>query len=601
MKAFRPSILSVLPALLAASALAAPAAPPAEALKAHVKFLASPELKGRLTGSPEILKAADYIAAEYKKCGLTPAGDAGTYFQNFPFVAGTYPGKGNRLEFSVDGKPRAFKAGGEFNPLLFSGVGSAEAGVIFAGYGISAPELEYDDYEGLEVKDKVVLVMRLSPDGGDPDSPFATYDRLQDKAITAREKGAKAILFVTGPLDKPGEKLEPPPTQGMVAGLGILSLQLSQATADLLLTPSGKTLKVVQEGINKERRPASFEVRDRTLSLTVDLFQERKTCRNVAAYLPPANGVERGTIVVGAHYDHIGLGGDASRAEKKYGDVHPGADDNASGSAAVLELARHFASKRDALRLGILFLHFSGEELGLLGSSYYVEHPFRPLKETIAMLNLDMVGRLRDDTLIVNASDTSPQWDPILDGVNEGFKFALKRNQGGFSAGDNTSFYKEDLPVLFFFTNVHDDYHMPADTWDTLNYEGLGRVTAFAAGVVERLDALGEPLAFSKSKVSTSGARGAMRVYTGTIPDFAAEVDGYKLSGVQPESPAEKAGLKKGDIVTGVGAMAIHNIYDYMAAFKGFKPGEKVEMRFLREGKEQKVEVVLAPSKRSDK
>ncbi len=578
-----------------------PPVPSAETLKAHVQFLASPELKGRLTGSPEIRKAADYIAAEYKEYGLEPAGDDGTYFQNFPFVAGTYPGKGNRLEFTVNGKARSFKVGEEFNPLLFSGVGSAEAGVIFAGYGISAPELEYDDYEGLEVKDKAVLVLRLSPDGDDPDSPFATYDRLQDKAITAREKGAKAILFVSGPLDKPGETLEAPRAQGMVAGLRILSLQLGQAAADLLLAPSGKTLKEMQESINKEKKPVSFEVKDRTLALTVDLFQERKSCRNVVAWIPPAVGTSKEVIVVGAHYDHIGLGGDASRAEKKYGDIHPGADDNASGAAVLLELARHFAAGRDSLRRGIVFVHFSGEELGLLGSSYYVENPFRPLKETIAMLNLDMVGRLRDDTLIVNAADTSPEWDGILDAVNDEFKFDLRRNQGGFSAGDNTSFYKEDLPVLFLFTNVHDEYHMPSDTWEKINYEGMARVAAFAGGILDRLNALEGALPFSKSKASTGGQRGAMRVYTGTIPDFAAEVEGYKLAGVQPDSPAEKGGLRKGDVIVGVGAMAVRNIYDYMAAFKGFKPGGKVEFRFLRDGKEQKAQVVLAPSKRADK
>jgi len=587
--------------VLADAQPAASPAPSAEVLKAHVKFLASPELKGRLTGSPEIRKAAEYLAAEYKKYGLEPAGDNGTYFQTFPFVAGTYPGKDNRLEFTVEGKPRAFKAGEEFNPMLFSGVGSASGLLVFAGYGIAAPELGYDDYEGLEVKDKLVIVLRLSPDGDDPNSPFATYDRLQDKAITARQKGAKAILFVSGPLDKPGEKLEPPHSQGMVAGLKILSLHLSQGTADALLAPSGKTLKALQEALKADKKPHSFEIKDRTAALAVDLFQERKICQNVVAYLPPAVGAAGGTIVVGAHYDHLGLGGDASRAEKKFGDIHPGADDNASGTAAVLELARRFAPLKGTLRKGILFINFSGEELGLLGSSYYVEHPFKPLKETVAMLNLDMVGRLRDDTLIVNGADTSPQWDPILDGVNGDFKFALKRNQGGFAASDNTSFYKEDLPVLFLFTNIHEDYHTPTDTWEKINYEGEARVTAFTAGVLDRLEALDGPLPFSKSKVSTGGQGAAMRVYTGTIPDFAAEVEGYKISGVQPESPAEKAGLKKGDIIVGVGTMAIQNIYDYMAAFKGLKPGDKVEMRFLRDGKEQKTEVTLAPSKRSDK
>lgn len=578
-----------------------PASIPTETLRAHVRFLVSPELKGRLTGTPEAERAARYIAEAFRSAGLQPAGDDGTFLQSYPFVAGTHPGKDNRLEV-VEGEatvPLMFKK--DFQPMLFSDVGTAEGALVFAGYGISAPDLKYDDYEGLDVKDKIVLALRFSPDGEKADSPFAQYDRLQDKAIAAREKGAKAILFVTGPLDRKEDTLTEPVKQGMVANLKILSAQISVKSADALLKRGGAKLKELQKVIREKKAPKSLDLPQVRLRLNVDLIQEKKTGLNVVGYCPPETEGSEETVVIGAHFDHIGLGGESSRAEKKYGDVHPGADDNASGAAGLMELARAIAAQKPALRRGLVFIAFSGEELGLLGSDYYVRHPYKLLKEVAAMVNLDMIGRLRNDVLVVNAADTSPQWGPLLDRLNAGYKFDLKKSPGGFSAGDNTSFYKEDIPVLFFFTNLHDEYHKPSDTAATLNYEGEARLLEFVKDAVLEIASAPERPVFTKSKVTTGGTKGAMRVYTGTIPDFAAEADGYKISGVQPESPAEKAGLKKDDVIVGVGTMTIHSIYDYMAAFKSMKPGDKVEFRFQREGKEQKTTVELAPSKATDK
>ena len=573
----------------------------ADRLKQHVEFLASPEMKGRATGTPEDTRAARYVADEFKKYGLKPAGDNGAYFQAYPFIAGTYPGRDNRLEVvEKEGvSPLVFKQ--DFQPMLFSDVGETEGTLVFAGYGIQAPDLKYDDYDGIDVKDKIVLLLRFSPDGDKADSPFSNYDRLQDKAILAREKGAKAVLFVAGPLDRKEDEFTEPAKQGMVANLKILSLHLTQKAAHALLKRGGAGLEELQKTINEKKSPKSMDLTQVRLRLNVDLVQEKKTSRNVVAYLPPEKGGSGDVVVIGAHFDHIGLGGESSRAEKKYGEVHPGADDNASGTAGMLELARTIAAKKPVLKRGLVFVGFSGEELGLLGSDYYVRHPFMPLKQTCAMINLDMIGRLRDNVLVVNATDTSPQWDPMLEKLNSAYKFDLKKNMGGFSAGDNTSFYKEDIPVLFFFTNLHDEYHKPSDTADKINYEGEAKLLGFVEEAALQIATAPERPVFTKSKVSTGGTRGAMRVYTGTIPDFAAQADGYRISGVQPDSPAEKAGLKKDDTIIGVGAMTIHSIYDYMAAFKSLKPGDKVEFRFLRDGKEQKTVVELAPSKAADK
>ena len=587
---------------LAAALLGAQDSPGISAarIEQHVRFLASPELKGRLTGTPECERAAQYVADAFKACGLQPAGDQGTYFQTYPFVAGTHPGPDNHLEIveKSGAAPLIYKR--DFQPMLFSDVGSAEGALVFAGYGITAPDLKYDDYEGVDVKDKIVLLLRFSPDGEKADSPFAGYDRLQDKAILAREKGAKAVLFVTGPLDHKEEELAEPGTQGMVANLRVLGLHLTQTAADAVLKGGGTSLAELQKAINAKRAPKSLDLPVVRLRVNVDLVQENKTARNVVGYLSAAGGGED-VVVVGAHFDHLGLGGEASRAEKKYGDIHPGADDNASGTAGVMELARVITAQKPVLKRGIVFIGFSGEELGLLGSDYYVRHPFKSMKQTAAMINMDMIGRLKDNILVANASDTSPQWDPMLDRINADYKFDLKKNPGGFAASDNTSFYKEDVPVLFFFTNLHDDYHKPSDTADKINYAGEARLLGLVEEAVVATASAPERPVFTKSKVAAGGTRGAMRVYTGTIPDFASQTDGYRISGVQPGSPAEKAGLKKDDTITGVGAMTIHSIYDYMAAFKTMKPGDKVEFRYARGGKESKTVVELAPSKSTDK
>lgn len=574
----------------------------ASQLQRHVQALTAADYQGRMTGTEEIGKVAAYLASYYESCGLLPAGDNGTYYQAFPFIAGTYVGKNNNLTLVHQNKQESLALHKDFTPLLFSDIGQTQGPLVFVGYGIAASELGYNEYDNIDVQGKIVLLMRYSPDGNKSDTPFANYDRLYDKAIVARDKGAKGVLLVTGPLHRVEDTLLRPTAHGPTPNMKILCVQISQHLADRLLSPTGKSLAVWQKSLNDTRKPNSFVIPEMTISLEVDLVQEQKQCRNVLAYLPPSIPSTEELAVVGAHYDHLGLGGETSRAAKKYGEIHPGADDNASGVAGTLELARYFSGRRQHLKRGLLFANFSGEELGLLGSSAYVKTPFRPLAKTVAMINLDMLGRLNQNVLIVNSTDTSPQWEPLLDRRNQTYAFTLKKMPGGFTSSDSSAFYKENIPVLFFFTNLHEDYHKPSDTWDKLDYPGMAKVVSLVADVTEHLVSTDNKITFTRSKQVQEGAKkNVMRVYTGTIPEFGVNVDGYQIAGVQPDSPAEKAGLQKDDIIIKVGAKNIHNIYDYMASLKTLKAGDKVEFVFRRADKQGKAMLELGAARGGEK
>jgi Zn-dependent M28 family amino/carboxypeptidase len=302
-------------------------------------------------------------------------------------------------------------------------------------------------------------------------------------------------------------------------------------------------------------------------------------------------------VVIGAHYDHLGLGGPQSLAPKALGEVHNGADDNASGTAGMLELAQAFADRATDLKRSLLFMAFSGEEEGLLGSNYYVKHPLFPIERTVAMINMDMIGRLQDNKLIVQGVGTSPQWPPLLEEVNKQKKFDLKTTADGTGPSDHSSFYLKDIPVLFLFTGVHSDYHKPSDDYDKINTEGQARVVRFAYDVVSKIQSLPTRPEFTKTSGSEQMGRRGFRVSLGVMPDYAEEVEGMKISGLRQGSPAERAGLKAGDIIVRLGSIQIKNIYDYTFALSPLKEGEEVEIEVLRN--EQRLVMKITPEKRN--
>jgi hypothetical protein len=567
-------------------------AAPADRIRADVTRLAGDAFQGRRAGTPEADAAADWIAGEFRRIGLKPAGDGGTYLQSFSFIDGIVLGAGNRLV--VGG--RAFKPGEQFRPLAFSSAGSAAGDVVFAGYGTVARDLDYDDYAGVDVKDKVVLLLRYGPGGDDPRSKWAAFMPLRLKAQNARDKGARAVLIVTGPRTEGAlDQLVPLRADASLADQGLPCFTVTRAVADALFAGTGTTLDDAQRTIDASGKPAPLVLTGARLEATADLTPRRSLTRNVIGLLSRASTASE-AVVVGAHYDHLGLGATGSLDPAPDGKIHHGADDNASGVAGVLELARRFAARTEPAQRSIYFVAFGAEEAGVLGSSYLVKNPPRPLERIAAMLNLDMIGRLRDDTLEIHGAGTSPLFKPLLEEANRTAGLKLKLRDGGYGPSDHSPFYAAGRPVLFAFTGNHSDYHRPSDTAAKVDADGIARVLALLEPVVSALAtspaAIGFTRVAAEQEPGAGGARG-FRVWVGGIPDYSEEGPGVKFSGVTPGSPAEKAGLQGGDVLVKFGAKEVRNIYDYTYALGERKPGDAVTLVVKRDGREVTLDLVL--------
>jgi aminopeptidase YwaD len=588
----------LLPAL-ALSLLAADAPPrsAAERLQADVARLAGDAWEGRRAGTRGGDHAADWIASEMHRIGLEAGGEQGTYYQSFTFIDGVDLGPGNRL--AVGG--RAFTSGRDFRPLAFSSAGTFSGPAAFAGYGIVSKELDHDDYAGLDVKDRLVLVLRYGPGGDDPQSKWAPFSALRQKASVARDKGARALLVVTGP-ETPHAKdeLVPLRADASFADAGLPVVSVTRAVAEALFAGAGTTLGEAQKKIDQAAKPAPLDLPAARAELVTDVTPRRSTTRNVIGFLrAPADGAAE-VVVIGAHYDHLGVGvaGMGSTLEPEpQGKIHRGADDNASGVAGLLELARRFAPRRTALKRSLLFVAFGAEELGTLGSSHFVKEPTVPWRLVAAMVNMDMIGRLRDDSLQLSGVGTSPVWGPLLEEANRAAGLKLKTEPGGYGPSDHSPFYAADKPVLFAFTGAHSQYHRASDTADLVNAAGLERVVGLLEGVVSGLAESTAAVAFTRvpadQEKGAAGTRG-FRVWVGGVPDYGQEGPGVRFSGVSPGSPAEKGGVKAGDVLVRFGPKEVRNIYDYTYALGEHQPGEKVTVVVKRGGQDVALELTLA-------
>lgn len=567
----------------------------------HIRYLASDELAGRRAGTYGCERAAEYTASHFKKSGLKPLGDNGTYFQNFSFTSGVKLGNPNLVTFKMGEEKLDLKVDKDFLPLSFSNDGEINGELIFAGYGISSDQLDYDDYAGMNVKDKIVLVLRYTPEGNDRKSPFYKYASLRYKSINAREKGAKGIIFIT-PLSQDEEKgLGGLRLDRSFADSGIHAIILKRDIAQGILRTSGKDLKTLEQGL-AGKKTASFPMPDVNVDIQINLIREIRSTANVIGYLEGSDQSLRDeVIIIGAHYDHVGFGeGGVSRGNNKTdkNKVHNGADDNASGTAGLLELAEYFSQQRASLKRSLLFIAFGAEELGLIGSSYYVKHPKIPLGNTIAMINMDMIGRLRDNKLTVFGAGSSPQWKPLLESFNSNLGLVLKTKDSGFAPSDQSVFYANDIPALHFFTGVHDDYHAPGDDWQKINALGEKKILLLISDLVGELNEAPTKIAFSRAK-EEERAPSQFNVYIGTIPDYSDEGEGVTLMGVKEGSPAEKAGLKGRDTIVKFGGKTVKNIYDYVYALGEADAEVPTEIVILRAGKRIKLSVV--PESRKDK
>ena len=562
-------------------------------LRQHVAYLADDARMGRGVGTAGLDEAAEYIAARFRELGLEPGGDDDTYFQAFEATVGVEITGDNTLRANGQRLP----VNEAWRPYAFSEVGSVKAPLVFAGYGITAPEYEWNDYDGVDVDGKIVVVLAMEPGQDDSTSAFegtsvTAHSTLYSKAIYARERGAVGMLVVVGPLTDDDDRLARLRQTGDSSS-GIVCAQVLRETLRGMVPDLN--LEALQREIESRRAPLSRAL-DVEIELTVELRRERAALRNVIGVLPGAD--PHRAVVIGAHYDHLGMGGTSSLAPDAH-EPHNGADDNASGTAALLELARMFATAERKPPQTLVFAAFSGEEIGLAGSEHYVDHATFPLTFTTAMLNMDMVGRLRDDKLNVLGARSATEFMQLLEAANDVEpKLELIAKGDGYGPSDQMAFYKKDVAVLHFFTGAHPDYHKPSDDAHLLNYEGLARVTDYVRRVTDAV--MQQKLTFvDQSAPAGDTGVGGFKSSLGTIPDYSQPEDlqGVLLADVRADGPAAKAGLQGGDLIVRIDTMDIRNIYDYVHVLNTRKPGETIRIVVEREGQRVTLDAVLGPTR----
>jgi len=570
-------------------------------LRGHVRYLASDQLTGRGVETAGIKLARDYIAREFAKYGLRPGGDHGTYLQQFEVPTGVIVKQPTRL---VLGSDSPVKMERDWTPLGLSDSGTVEAEVVFAGYGITVKDYDYDDYAGLDVKGKIVLVLRYEPPPKDDKSPFQNAPRysshaaLYTKAANARDHGAAGMILVdinhTG--DEEKELLS---TRRSLwrSNASVVAAQVKRQIAEKWLAPHKTSLSALKEKIDIAQKPASVKLPGVRASLSITLEEIRQRAENVIGILPGSNpGLKEENLVVAAHFDHLGFGHYGTRGSSTEGRIHHGADDNASGTAVLLRVAERMARSNSKPARTIVFAAFSGEELGLHGSRHYVSHPPFSISSTKAMLNLDMVGRLRNNHITVFGARSAQELSPII--TEEASKLALHITESdGIGRSDHMSFYTKKIPAVHFFTGTHADYHRPSDTWDKLNIDGMEKVADLVLATTYRIAGIQVPMNFvglpSPLPANEDAGRQGYGTYLGSIPDFERTTDGVRLAGVREGSPAALAGLMEGDVIISLADTKIRNLEDLVAVLRSKKPGDSVEIVVLRNQKPLTVKATL--------
>lgn len=572
-----------------------------EDLRASVGYLADDSLNGRLAGSPDAGKSADYIRSRLEAAGVEP-GNENSYFQEYPFTRGIdIHEEGTSMEIISRESTDEIILNKGFRPLPFSASGTIQAEVVFGGYGLSLPAeggVAIDPYGGADVRGKIVLIFRYIPE----DVPLERraelnrYSGLRYKALIARQRGAAALLVVTGPNSPGAGNLVGLSDDGSLTGSGIPAASISLETAEAIVHSTGKSLKELQSGLDNENPHASngLLIPELKMSLSIHVSRRGFSDLNVIGIIHPTGGIhaesDRRIILLGAHYDHLGRGesGGSRQTSEEHDPIHNGADDNASGVALLLELADYFSdpSNRSQLAAPVALAFWGGEELGLLGSARFVENPTIPLESIKAYLNFDMVGRLRDYKLTLQGLGSSSQWRKYIERANISAGFDLQLQDDPYLPTDTTSIYPAEIPVLSFFTGSHDDYHRPSDDTDTLNYEGLAEISSMALSLIKTLSSPESRLTYNEftNQSQSGGSRDQLRIYLGTIPDYATETQGLRLTGVSSGGPAALAGIQAGDVIVELAGQKIANIYDYTYAIDSLKVDLPTPVKINRAG-----------------
>jgi hypothetical protein len=572
-----------------------------------VPFLASDALEGRAPGSHGLITAGDFLAARFTSLGLSPAPGMKDYFQPFTMPLASTLAPGTNL--LLNDKSLALHT--DFSPQSPTGEGPFAGKVVFAGYGVTRENNGYDDYANIDAHGKVVLVMREELHDEKGASRFASANHLwspgayfNTKARNAAQHGAAALLLVTPPSANGADEVLPFFGDVGSPASAIPVMQVSRRVADLLLSTGGaKDLKTLEQSIDSTGKPQSIDLSDAEVSGDITLKHSSADVRNVIAYLPGAGPHADEFVVVGAHYDHLGTG-QVGHTRGPAGNIYHGADDNASGTAAVLELAEKF-KQSDPLPRSILFVLFTAEEEGLVGSDWFVKHPPVPLEKIVAMFNLDMVGRLKDENLLIGGWGTAPIFDSMMKEATAGLPIKTQSfEKGGLGPSDHMSFALQNIPVLFLFTGLHADYHRPTDTADKINYAGIDEVVTVSQRIITRLAAMPRQSydGSSDSKATMAlmiGHGTSRRAALGVVPDFNS-VDsriGVAISGVSQASPAEAAGLQSGDVITSFNEKPMNNLQDLSDALSEANPGDKITLKIQRSGKPLQLHATLGERK----
>ena len=558
-------LLLLVPAAGAAPTLVAPRA---ESLQSTVDALTGPGMDGRRAGTPGGDLAARRLAEWLEAAGLRPGGERESFFQSFVVAPGARVATGSILR-PVDGA--ALQVGRDWTPHGGSLRERVTGEIAFVGYGVSAPASGYDDWAGIDVRDRVVLAL----DGAPAHLGSLRTSRLE-KLITARRAGARALLIV-------GDRL--PALSATATAVRLVSGTLTPAAADILLAPDASIARLTTT-LAERRAPASF-VAPRRVEIAVALEAADRTAVNVVGILPGRDPALAGeAVVLGAHYDHLGLTGGA---------IYPGADDNASGTAVVVGLARAFAAA-GGLDRTLVFVLFGAEEIGLVGSGHYVRHPTVPLARTVAMLNFDMVGRLHDGNVRVSGTDSGSTLREVAGRAAADLGVRADLRGSPFGPSDHSRFYAAGAPVLFFHTGSHPDYHRPGDTADKIDAAGMARIAALGGRIAERLATGDRPVYATVARPQgdrRERGAGASPVFFGVRAEGQAESDGLRLAEIVVGSAAARAGLREGDVLIRFADRPVDSFDDLLAALRGRQPGDAVRVLYVREGIEHDTSAVL--------